>query len=146
MSMGNRLPNLLIAKLALPSLLLGMQNRWPLYFGTLFFVTLGFASEGRNFSDSNVLCYRQPAKDWMTQALPIGNGHLGAMLFGDAPKDRIQFNEESLWIGDENDTGAYQAFGDVEVAFEHGAPVNYRRQLDLRNAAYRDLCVRRREL
>ena len=79
MSMGNRLPNLLIAKLALPSLLLGMQNRWPLYFGTLFFVTLGFASEGRNFSDSNVLWYRQPAKDWMTQALPIGNGHLGAM-------------------------------------------------------------------
>lgn len=136
MSMGNRLPNLLIAKLALPSLLLGMQNRWPLYFGTLFFVTLGFASEGRNFSDSNVLWYRQPAKDWMTQALPIGNGHLGAMLFGDAPKDRIQFNEESLWIGDENDTGAYQAFGDVEVAFEHGAPVNYRRQLDLRNALY----------
>lgn len=113
-----------------------MQIRWPLLFITLSFVSLGLGSEGTNCSGSNVLWYRQPAKDWMTQALPIGNGHLGAMLFGDAPQDHIQFNEESLWIGDENDTGAYQAFGDVVVEFQHGIPTNYRRQLDLEKALH----------
>ena len=63
------------------------------------------------------LWYQQPAKDWMSQALPIGNGYLGAMIFGGIERERIQFNEESLWIGDEEDTGAYQAFGDLLVQF-----------------------------
>ena len=61
------------------------------------------------------LSYEQPAKDWMTEALPIGNGRLGAMIFGGVASERLQFNEDSLWIGDEHDTGAYQAFGDVYV-------------------------------
>ena len=55
---------------------------------------------------AQALWYGQPARNWETGALPIGNGRLGAMLFGGAPKERIQFNEESLWIGDENETGA----------------------------------------
>ncbi len=63
------------------------------------------------------LWYDHPARNWETEALPIGNGRLGAMLFGAPGRERIQFNEESLWIGDENDTGAYQAFGDVFVDF-----------------------------
>ena len=66
---------------------------------------------------STTLWYQQPAKEWMTQALPIGSGNLGAMLFGGMQHERIQFNEESLWIGDEQDTGAYQAFGEVLVDF-----------------------------
>lgn len=66
------------------------------------------------------LWYESPARDWQTQALPIGNGRLGAMLFGGVNRERIQFNEESLWIGDEQDTGAYQAFGDVFVDFGQG--------------------------
>jgi hypothetical protein len=61
------------------------------------------------------LRYSKPARNWETEALPIGNGRLGAMIFGDPARERIQFNEESLWIGDEVDTGAYQAFGDVIV-------------------------------
>jgi alpha-L-fucosidase 2 len=64
------------------------------------------------------LWYDKPARNWETEALPIGNGRLGAMLFGDPARERIQFNEESLWIGDEKDTGAYQAFGDVFVSFD----------------------------
>jgi hypothetical protein len=60
-------------------------------------------------SEEHPLClwYQEPASNWMTQALPIGNGRMGAMLFGGAPNDHIQFNEESLWIGNEEDTGAY---------------------------------------
>lgn len=64
---------------------------------------------------SHVLWYEQPATNWQTEALPIGNGKLGAMIFGNVECERIMFNEDSLWIGDESDTGAYQAFGDVYV-------------------------------
>ena len=48
------------------------------------------------------LWYRQPAKTW-AEALPLGNGRLGAMLFGSVPKERIQLNEESLWAGGPTD-------------------------------------------
>lgn len=44
------------------------------------------------------LWYRQPAKQW-TQALPIGNGRLGAMLFGGTAQERLQLNESTLWAG-----------------------------------------------
>ena len=44
------------------------------------------------------LWYRQPATKWM-EALPVGNGALGAMVFGGAPHEHIQFNEETLWSG-----------------------------------------------
>jgi alpha-L-fucosidase 2 len=45
------------------------------------------------------LWYSQPAEKW-TDALPIGNGRLGAMIFGTVEKERIQFNEETLWTGE----------------------------------------------
>lgn len=44
------------------------------------------------------LWYKQPAKEW-TEALPLGNGRLGAMVFGQTTTERIQLNEESLWAG-----------------------------------------------
>ncbi len=50
-------------------------------------------------ADDHLLWYRQPAETW-TQALALGNGRLGGMLFGTAPKERIQLNEESLWAGE----------------------------------------------
>ncbi|MDX2699303.1 glycosyl hydrolase family 95 catalytic domain-containing protein [Streptomyces ipomoeae] len=81
------------------------------------------------------LKYPVPAVDWQSQALPIGNGRLGAMLFADPDQERIQFNEQSLWGGVNNydnalagkpdsafDTsmtgfGSYRNFGDVVVTF-----------------------------
>jgi len=48
------------------------------------------------------LWYNKPAQKW-TEALPIGNGRLGAMIFGGVGNDRIQFNEETLWTGAPND-------------------------------------------
>jgi len=42
--------------------------------------------------------YRQPAKDW-NEAIPIGNGILGAMIFGRTGEELIQLNEQSLWTG-----------------------------------------------
>ncbi len=46
----------------------------------------------------NLLWYRQPAEKWV-EALPVGNGRLGAMVFGGADRERLQFNEETLWTG-----------------------------------------------
>jgi alpha-L-fucosidase 2 len=51
----------------------------------------------------NKLWYNQPAEEWMTQALPIGNGSIGAMIFGGIEKEHIQFNEQSLWSGKPHD-------------------------------------------
>jgi alpha-L-fucosidase 2 len=45
------------------------------------------------------LWYGKPARKWV-EALPLGNGRLGAMVFGSAPKERLQLNEESLWAGE----------------------------------------------
>jgi alpha-L-fucosidase 2 len=44
------------------------------------------------------LWYKQPAEKW-TDALPIGNGRLGAMVFGGVNSERLQLNEDTLWSG-----------------------------------------------
>ena len=46
------------------------------------------------FTQDLKLWYNQPALKW-TEALPIGNGRIGAMVFGGIDNDRIQFNEET---------------------------------------------------
>lgn len=51
---------------------------------------------------SMVLWYRQPATKW-TEALPIGNGRLGAMVFGAVGDERIQLNEGEVWAGRKRD-------------------------------------------
>ena len=114
-----------------PSSLLGRRAGYQILLVHLLLVWGGTASAAEA-----TLWYDRPAQDWEKEALPIGNGRLGAMLFGGAPQERIQFNEESLWIGDETDTGAYQAFGDVFVDLEHGPVTEYRRELDLERAVH----------
>jgi len=94
------------------------------------------------------LWYEQPATSWMTEALPIGNGPMGAMLFGGTDIERIQFNEISLWSGDRllppkwikgGNMGAYQGFGDIFIRLGHDpAKVKqYRRTLDINRAIHR---------
>ena len=43
--------------------------------------------------------YRMPAADWESQALPIGNGYIGGMVFGDVRQEHINLNEKTLWSG-----------------------------------------------
>jgi alpha-L-fucosidase 2 len=50
------------------------------------------------FAGKAALWYDQPAAKW-EEALPLGNGRLGAMVFGAVDRERIQLNEESLWAG-----------------------------------------------
>ncbi|MFN7926678.1 MAG: glycoside hydrolase family 95 protein [Blastocatellia bacterium] len=48
------------------------------------------------------LWYRQPAAKW-EEALPIGNGRLGAMVFGGVQEERLQLNEDTIWAGEKRD-------------------------------------------
>lgn len=80
----------------------------------------------------------KPAKKWMTEAYPIGNGRIGGMIFGGVEQEHIQFNDNTLWTGDENDRGMYQAFGDLFIDFEAkgGQFENYTRKLDITRAVH----------
>jgi len=105
-------------------------------------------------SENLCLWYDRPAQTWMTEALPIGNGPMGAMLFGGTGIERIQFNEISLWSGermagdrpplgpkgdDLRRMGAYQAFGDIFLHLGHdfSKVTAYRQELDIARAVHR---------
>jgi alpha-L-fucosidase 2 len=60
----------------------------------------GRSAEKQN--DTLKLWYKQPAKVW-EEALPVGNGRLGAMVFGNPQHERLQLNEESIWAGSKID-------------------------------------------
>ncbi len=92
------------------------------------------------------LSYRVPAGEtaWASQALPLGNGRLGCMVFGGPFNEHVQFNVDSLWTGDENPSGnydsmgAYQSFGDLRIEMDAASlnqaappPADYRRMLNL---------------
>lgn len=84
----------------------------------LFLCVLSLFSPALQAKEQNnnlKLWYNQPAQKW-TEALPIGNGRLGAMIFGGVENDRIQFNEETLWTGSPTDyahKGAHQYLGQI---------------------------------
>ena len=116
--------------------------------------TLAKTNELAEANSQSVLWYDKPATNWMKEALPIGNGPMGAMLFGGTEIERIQFNEISLWSGDrmmpegallgdtlkeeEQNLGAHQAFGDIFIRLGHdySKVTNYRRQLDIGRAMH----------
>jgi len=72
-------------------------------------VSAGDQRAGR--TDYWILQYHKPAERWV-EAMPIGNGHMGAMVFGRTAQERIQFNEDTLWTGQPQD---YQKPGAAEV-------------------------------
>lgn len=83
------------------------------------------------------LWYKSPAKDWTTEALPIGNGDMGAMVFGGIAQDRLQFNHKAFWRGGSgaNDLGTYLNFGELYIINKSAASATaYQRRLNLREA------------
>lgn len=72
----------------------------------------------------NVIWFDEPAKVW-EEALPIGNGTLGGMIFGGVKQERIQLNEDSLWYGgasDRNNPDAYMNLGRIRELLLDGRP------------------------
>ena len=66
--------------------------------GVSLFLLLPFSL----FAQPLSLWYTQPAAKW-SEALPVGNGRLGAMIFGGAAGERLQLNEDSVWAGEKRD-------------------------------------------
>ena len=72
-----------------------------------FFVGL-FACASLSWGASPaVLWYDKPALEWEKEALPIGNGRIGAMVFGGTTSERLQIAEKSLWTGGPGTEGGY---------------------------------------
>lgn len=69
-----------------------------------------------NFNPASLLWYTSPAKKW-DEALPVGNGRLGAMVFGKHGEERIQLNEETYWSGGPYSTvvkGGFNVLPDIQ--------------------------------
>ncbi|MDT0685418.1 glycoside hydrolase family 95 protein [Autumnicola psychrophila] len=75
-----------------------MQNRFIPLFLMLALMLIPFSSHSQDSTSKNLLWYESPAENW-DHALPVGNGRLGAMVFGDPKSERIQLNEDSMWPG-----------------------------------------------
>ncbi|WP_340112205.1 glycosyl hydrolase family 95 catalytic domain-containing protein [Maribellus mangrovi] len=97
---------------------------------TFFFLFISFflfscsqyQESDKELDPSLVLWYDQPAQSW-TEALPVGNGRLGAMVFGGTDNETIQFNEETLWTGQPHDyshEGAYKVLGKMRQLLWQG--------------------------
>lgn len=85
------------------------------------------------------LWYGSPAKintaessggEWMQQSLPLGNGNLGNLIFGGISKERIHFNEKTLWTGGPSSSRPNYQFGNKETAYTATEIENYRKLLD----------------
>ena len=71
------------------------------------------------------LWYRQPADAW-TEALPLGNGRIGAMVFGGVARERLQLNEDTLWAGGPYDPSNPEALAALPRGRELIAAGRYR--------------------
>lgn len=108
----------------------------------LIFVVAIYSTQFSFAQDVRTLWYAKPSQNWSAEALPIGNGRMGAMFFGGVKQERIQFNEQSLWSGENNwdgeyetgdlGFGSYRNFGEIILNFTSiSDSTNYRRELDI---------------
>ena len=83
-------------------LMMGISRHFFGLFVILLAIAGGIAVAADSAGDM-VLWYRQPAKRWV-EALPVGNGRLGCMVFGGIKDEHLQLNEDSLWSGGPQDS------------------------------------------
>lgn len=94
-------------------MMIRLISRWCFVFAMLASISMPAYSQ-----DDLELWYKTPAQAW-TDALPVGNGRMGAMVFGGYNLERIQLNEESLWGGskiDNNNPGAAKHLPEIQQA------------------------------
>ena len=68
--------------------------------------------------------------EWMQQSLPLGNGDLGNLIFGGISRERIHFNEKTLWTGGPSASRPNYQFGNKSTAYTAGEIESYRQILD----------------
>jgi len=93
----------------------------------IFACIVAVLAAGAAWAGDLTLWYGTPAKKGMNEALPIGNGKLGGLIYAGAKQERIVLNESSLWTGDEKSAtgdyakmGWYQMLGEVLVDVDAG--------------------------
>jgi alpha-L-fucosidase 2 len=107
-----------------------MKNRLLIYIVLILYSTTTLLAQtedvpekinSKAFNPSTLLWYDSPAKKW-EEALPVGNGRLGAMVFGKNGEERIQLNEETYWSGGPYSTvvkGGYKVLPQIQkLVFE----------------------------
>lgn len=90
-------------------------NRYVLTLFLLALLSCDHSITNKDLNPSTMLWYDEPAETW-TQALPLGNGRIGAMVYGGIEEEIIQFNEETLWTGQVHDyahDSAYEVLNDL---------------------------------
>ncbi len=107
-------------------------------------ITLALILSGASaFASENVLWYDKPAAPGMNEALTVGGGKFGGLIYGAPDRERVVLNEISLWTGSEISTsdydkmGAYQMLGELLVELpDHKNATSYRRALDIGTAIH----------
>lgn len=111
---------------------------------TLLFIAILPLLSFSQSTERTRIWYKQPAnasvkdsdkgwennKEWL-KAMPVGNGFLGAMIFGDVNYERIQLNEKSLWSGSPDDDNNPEAFGSLKTIRELLFQGKYKEATDL---------------
>lgn len=95
--------------------------------------------EEYSVNDAMKLWYETPANintaessggEWMQQSLPLGNGNLGNLIFGGISKERIHFNEKTLWTGGPSSSRPNYQFGNKSTSYSAEEIEEYRQILD----------------
>ncbi len=76
-----------------------------------------------------ILKYDSPAQNWESEALPLGNGFIGAMVFGGVSEERIQINEHTLWSGGQGANENYNGGNETERSDEIKTALQQLRQM-----------------
>src|SRR6185312_11980503 len=81
--------------------------------------------DNKEFDPSTLLWYTAPASVW-EEALPVGNGRMGAMVFGKSGEERIQLNDDTYWTGGPYSTvvkGGYKELPEIQKDIFGGEPI-----------------------
>jgi alpha-L-fucosidase 2 len=119
-----------------------MRMVFSLSAAIMFFTGSFVVSAADNVNSSNnKLFYSRPAPENRIEQsyLPIGNGYFGAMVRGGIAKEILSLNVDSLWTGDESQTGAYQKLGTLTITFpglNASTAKSYTRTLDIGKAVH----------
>jgi alpha-L-fucosidase 2 len=88
------------------------------------------------FAQQNLkLTYNKPAENW-NEALPIGNGRLGAMVFGGAAQEHLQLNEETIWAGEPGNNVPKNTFDSIQKVRRLINEGKFEKAQDLTNITY----------
>ncbi|MDR7370300.1 glycoside hydrolase family 95 protein [Flavobacterium aquidurense] len=82
-----------------------------------------------------MLQYDKPANNW-NEALPIGNGRLGAMIFGNPAKEELQLNEETIWAGEPGNNVPKNTYYNIEAIRKLIFDKKYKEAQDLANETF----------